>query len=858
MLNIFTEIKQWANKLPYWEQFALNKIIKGEELTESDYGKLLRYLLEDEKLEPLTEERPTLQFSNDGDTISSSYIGKVKLLKIFNMKHVNALVPGQTLTFGPALTTVFGENGSGKSGYARVFGCIGFTRGDKELLPDITQTHSITEIVAADIEMFDGTLNKTIHHQVGNQEVIPFYVFDSTSVQVHLTKSNMFSFSPAGLSYLTKLADVTDKVRERLNTKIEEYSKPHNFNILFQGESIVAGLIANLKTETSLEDLKQMAILSPEEEQQIENLSITIAELKTKNIPKQLERITQTIKDLNSLINSLREMDEKLSDGVINDIKEAIKLYTQKKTIAQNTSVDQFKSEHFTQTGSEVWHTFIKDAGSLAKAEQISDEKPYPQVDDHCLLCNQSLSREARELLSHLWTFLEGKAQIELDEAQTNLTKKRNELNKIDFRFFDNETTCYRYLQECNPILAKQLITFIKSCCQRRDTALRIINTHTEETIPQILNNEIANIEEIIKTLGIEIEELTGKNPTQEIIKLEQQLLNLQHRQILRKYFLQIEDYIQKYIWAQKVANIVLSTRHITTKHNELFDQLVTKHYKELFEQTLKDLKRPIKVKVTTTGQKGETCKQIVLESAIENITPDKVLSEGEKRAVALADFLTEVSLDINSSGIILDDPITSLDLEWRELIASILVERAKHLQVIIFTHDLPFLYFLKKYAEDKEVEIVTHWIKRGGSDNKPGYVFLDNSPALERDYRKATRSREICNQAKDASAEEQQNLLRQGFGALRTSYEAFIIFDIFQEVVMRFDERISFGRLKNIVWDKSIIDEVVFKCELLSRYIEAHLHSDAFTSKKPTCEILIKEIDEFDALRKKLNALKK
>ncbi|RZN37560.1 MAG: hypothetical protein EF813_05655, partial [Methanosarcinales archaeon] len=232
-------------------------------------------------------------------------------------------------------------------------------------------------------------------------------------------------------------------------------------------------------------------------------------------------------------------------------------------------------------------------------------------------------------------------------------------------------------------------------------------------------------------------------------------------------------------------------------------------------------------------------------------------LSEGEKRAVAMADFLTEIALDTSSSGIILDDPVTSLDLEWRELIASILAKGAKCRQVIVFTHDLPFLYFLKKHAEQEPVEIVTHWIKRGDNDDKPGYVFLNNSPALEREYRKATKAREIHQKAKGASAAEQEALLREGFGALRTTYEAFIIFDLFGEVVMRFGERVSFGRLKDIVWDKSIADEVVARCELLSRYIEGHLHSDAFAATKPTCETLMSEIESFDRLKRKLKELR-
>ena len=234
---------------------------------------------------------------------------------------------------------------------------------------------------------------------------------------------------------------------------------------------------------------------------------------------------------------------------------------------------------------------------------------------------------------------------------------------------------------------------------------------------------------------------------------------------------------------------------------------------------------------------------------------PDKVLSEGEKRCVAVADFLTEVALDPDSKGIILDDPVTSLDIEWRETIASILAKEAKHRQVIVFTHDLPFLYFLKRYAEQNAVEVLTHWIQQ--IDGKPGYVFLDNSPALEREYCKTTRAREFYRQAKNAAAEQQENFLSLGFGALRTCYEAFIIYELFEEVVMRFDVRVSFGRLKHIKWDESIANRVNAKCELLSRYIEGHLQSNGYAAKSDP-QMLLDEIEAFEGLRKELKELKK
>lgn len=862
MASVLKELRSWSAQLPYWEQAALEKIVTRVQFSESDYNELLQYLLEDNGLAEPVGQRPELQFPEKDDILESS-ASQIKLLRIFNTKSVNALVEGQSLTFGCALTAIFGGNGSGKSGYVRVLGCAGFTRGDEEVLSDIKQPSYATVVPSADIEISDGTSTKVIQYKVDSkcQELSQFYVFDSTSVRVHLTGSNTFSFSPAGLSYLTQLVKMTDKVRDRLNAKIKECKVPHDFNTLFQGESEVVSLISDLNSETNLEKLKSLATLTSKEEEQLKELDTRIAELKTKDISEQLDKLKQTIEDLKNLKTRILEIESKLDDNKMEEITDAVNEYCKRQSEVQRISIDQFKSEHFTQVGSDIWYQFIEAAKKLAKAEQAAD-KPYPQTDDHCLLCQQQLSPEARDFMLRLWAFLESEAQSKLDDAQSILEKKQCELNSIDLKFFDDQSVSYRHLQEHDQELLGKISKFIGVCRHRQEIALRIIDNHEERTMSKMLDSGIADIEKIIKKLETQQDGLEKEDPTHEISELEQELLTLQHRKIVGENFSRIQEYVQRHIWAEKAAKIGGSTSHITRKYKELFKNLVTGRYLELFTQILKDLKRPLKVTVKTTGRKGKTCKQIILETDpsvhMAEVEPEKVLSEGEKRAVALADFLTEVALDTTSGGIILDDPVTSLDLEWRDTIASLLVAEAEHRQVIVFTHDLPFLYYLKQYAEKKSIEIMTHWIKRGDHDDKPGYVYLDNSPALEREYRTAKKAHEIYTMTKDASPVEQENLLRQGFGALRAAYEAFIIFELFNQVVMRFDERVSFGRLKGIVWEKSIVDEVVRKCELLSRYIEGHLHGDLSVVGKPTCETLKEEIEAFDVLRKKLKELKK
>ena len=70
----------------------------------------------------------------------------------------------------------------------------------------------------------------------------------------------------------------------------------------------------------------------------------------------------------------------------------------------------------------------------------------------------------------------------------------------------------------------------------------------------------------------------------------------------------------------------------------------------------------------------------------------NQILSEGEQRALALACFLAEIGGDDARHGIIVDDPVSSLDHpRIRKVARRLVAESKKGRQVIIFTHNLVF-----------------------------------------------------------------------------------------------------------------------------------------------------------------------
>ncbi|MBK6485417.1 MAG: AAA family ATPase [Gemmatimonadetes bacterium] len=103
-------------------------------------------------------------------------------------------------------------------------------------------------------------------------------------------------------------------------------------------------------------------------------------------------------------------------------------------------------------------------------------------------------------------------------------------------------------------------------------------------------------------------------------------------------------------------------------------------------------------------GAEGVFYHKLVLTRA-PGVELPKVVSEGEQRCLSIAAFFAELSTADDPSGIVFDDPVSSLDFQWRNGVARRLVQEARTRQVIVFTHDVVFLLSLRQYAEELGVE---------------------------------------------------------------------------------------------------------------------------------------------------------
>jgi hypothetical protein len=114
---------------------------------------------------------------------------------------VNAIAKECSVKFGPNLTLIYGGNGSGKSGVGRLLCNSCFSRGDREILPNVKAASSTTQSKAKAtfvIEDEAGTLTEIDYALGDNDENLKrFSVFDSKSILIHLDQSNNVNFTPA-------------------------------------------------------------------------------------------------------------------------------------------------------------------------------------------------------------------------------------------------------------------------------------------------------------------------------------------------------------------------------------------------------------------------------------------------------------------------------------------------------------------------------------------------------------------------------------------------------------------------------------------------------------------------------------
>lgn len=838
-MRILNDIIDWVENKPIFWQVAIDRLIRNNELTDSDISELKeickvdfglsKFAFDEVNFEDLREFADNSTSSND-----------VLLSKIFNVENINALSKTSELEFAPnGLTLVYGDNGSGKSSYVSILKHVCNTRGHKPKINDnLYDSTCFGNDKKADVEYtIDGINFNTVNlvnEDVNDSVLKSVDVFDTYSANHYIEDEDEIAFIPQGLSIVEKLAISIKRVETELQAEISSPSlAKFDYSLLEVTDcSTAKTFLNNLSAKTTLDDLRAEATWDSTKNSRIEDLIKEIDTLKATDPKKTLKENEEKIKRFEILQNKFQTLENNLTGQVLINLKQTLNNLVTTSEALKESSEKAFSELPIVGVGNSSWKLLWESARKFYNESTETENFPDVNEESNCPLCLQNLEEDAKIRFTSFESFVKNDIQKTYDEASAKFDLVIEDLNGLNFSFDEQKPTTIE-LDELIDDYSQSQTQYLELLSKQKDYLIGIFDE--KKSVEAIEPIEIENtpktlIQELIKTLKETNEKLKVLSIEEDLKPLNKELnqLNGERKIFEFKPKLGREIYRQKKI---KLLNQCISkctTRAITTHSNELATKYISQNLKQNFQTELTKLGfKNIKIETETKGQKGKQYHYLRLDEQKANgIALKDVLSEGEHRCISLATFLSELSISEHKSAIVFDDPVSSLDHKWRNKISKRIVEEALERQVIVFTHDITFLLMIQEHSNklncDLDIKSLTRKKKETGLiASNPPWDALPVSKRiglLKGDYQKLEK---IERTETEEIYKERAKIL---YGKLRETWERFIEEVFLNGVIQRFGRAIQTQRLSKIVDltddDYNIVDSNMSKC---STYFTGH-----------------------------------
>jgi energy-coupling factor transporter ATP-binding protein EcfA2 len=802
VIPLKNQIIDWLKNQHYWLQYAGNELLEGAEITDALVTIAYTYFKEDLELKELPDGRTPIIF-NEVAAAAAGAASQLKLLSINSIENVNALVAGQEIVINENLTLIYGDNGAGKSGYIRLLNNAFNSRGDKNMLGNVYVAAGGGEpkckfIFQSGAEAYP----KEFPVDKSCAEFSQFSVFDAQSVRVHLDGDNQLNFTPSGFEFFDKVLQLFEAVKRKLATEIQANKPINNYLIHFQNENVIRNHISLLGAQSNEDEIKKLGTFTEEDAKTLEEVTAKIAALKALNIKEQIAGFEKLQRDLAEFMQKQQAILACLTDEKIKYYTSLINAFHSLQALSKAEGIKSLEQYEIDLIGSTQWREFIVAAKNYTAAIEQNREGNtfYPSDKDHCVFCLQPLTEKENVLINTYWQFLKSEAEKELSRTIQKIREATKELKGLVPVKFDDSAGLYGYLNATKPALTakwKDIVTNSEKVRQNMIANLDNLNNELPVITFTDSTNEFTAVVAIIKA---EIDSLFAKKPDQEIASLTFQMLFLQDKSLLSKLLSEILIFIAAHKWATAAEQTVgaFRTNSITALQGSLFTQHITNNYSTTFVDECKILNAPNVVEISQHNAKAATYRKLLVAKQ----SASQILSEGEQRAISLADFLTEVQLNPNNAGVIFDDPVTSLDHKRRAIIAKRLVELSVTKQVIIFTHDISFFAKLTNYADKTEgLKITKTSIRKFGNSVgivKPELPWVAQKIKDRIGYLRNDLVR-LKKLEKEGEQDQYDMQIKGWYGLLREAWERSVEERLFKGAIERFSGEIHSLRLAKV-----------------------------------------------------------
>lgn len=852
-MSILDEIVSWSSDLPTWQADVVRRLFLQHELSEEELQEVLAILKVQHGFED-TSAVDAIPLSQDHIPQLQQGTGANALLRVRNLKNVNAIASDTSLDFGEqGITVIYGDNGSGKSGYTRMFKNACRSRDNERVLPDLSAAQVSEEIPESIFTIDKAGVETDLtwkENEASPIELSTIAIFDAKCARLYLDKEDDYAFVPYGLDIFPRLVDVVKALKVKITSEGTSIDADMStFSDIQALNPAIGASLSRIGGDLTRTEVEEIASFSPE---QAERLTVLEKHLSESDPSKRLVELKQTRGRLVSFMNKISLAEDKFAGNkvdLVNRLSEAFWVAKE----ASDLAATNFASGDslLAGTGGEAWKALFESARTFSTESHPHCQFPEFHDADSCPLCQQPLTTDGIDRMKRFNDFLGADAERNLLAARKNLNAQYGPMLKSPVNF-QLEEEALNEIETLHPGLKSKVIqqqseleryrVSIEAAAKSRDwvalTSAPITIVPDFDSIETALNADIQALTVVANdqqrhSMVTELNVLKGSKNLSE--RKELLLRKFDNFQILKKL---------------RSALSQLDHGMISRKATQISQTYISGELENTLNSEFQSLRLSnARVKLKSRSTDGKTLHKLILDLPQSSKIGD-VLSDGEQRAISIASFLAEVSIQEHNGTIVFDDPVSSLDHKNRDAIARRLVSEGSSRQVVIFSHDLYFINLLISFANHSGVAVTTRRLSR----TSQGYgVPSEHLPFQGQNTKQRIGKLKSDHQGIEAlhnrnEEDDCYRLTREAYRDLRDTWERAVEEVLFKCVVERFNKGVSTQRLNTVTVEDSDFEAIDGGMTKASNF--SHDNAQTIGITIPLPDELLADIESLDAWR--------
>ena len=810
-MTLRDDLFAFLQELPAWQQDLAKRLIARPQLTGDDYNEAKQTVKAAFGALAEWEVSPDLQpLALDDLAGAAPEGGAPRLISFGRLRGVGAVSEEHALQFRPdGLTVIYGQNAAGKTSYVRGLKRVCRTVDcDAEIRGNVYVAATEAAAPTATVEYTVAGDHRAQQIDLRNPADLgldAISVFDSECAELYIDHQNAVAYVPTPLLLLARMAASQTQLRTDLKAEADAVLTQAPAFTEFENAPALKARLGAVSAATDIETFRAAANLNDTDRARLVELRAVLASAEAQNARADAEAAHQDATQAQALADQLRQLAEHVAPDAVAAINARAN-----EAVAAREAVElaarEFADLPVAGVGSDPWRRLWQAAREFG--EHAGASFP-PGAGDRCPLCLQEIGPEAADRLSHFEHHVRGAvgqqsrdAQAALDTALAPLAPQHAAVLRTPF---------LAGLQEREPDLHQRIESLVADIEAR---CARLRDDPSGGSGEPLALGAVTSLEEWGLARQTHTDTLKAANDPEREQELRRELGELEGREKLATRLDDIEGWVMKLkrVEALNDAFSGLATNRITTKQRELSEAAVTGVLGTKLHDELRSLHcQHMPVELHPETAVGETQVALRLAGAHGAPSVSEIASEGEQRALALSFFLAEVGTSPTDGGIVVDDPVSSLDDERRAYIARRLVAEAQHRQVVVLTHDLPFMLDLLDQAEKAGLEPMVEGVWRLGAE----VGRVDDHPpfkAMKLRARVGVLTEEIeqwDNQTEPADFDEEWRRVSGFYSRMRTTWERAVEERLFRGVVQRFQREVKTLWLKDVEITEELVEAV-------------------------------------------------